>query len=443
MSAKDLSIIILAAGMGTRMQSSLPKVMHPLAHKPLINHVIDTAAQLKPKKIIVVVGPDMPALENAVKPHTTVIQTNRLGTGDALKQALPALKNFKGTVMVLYGDTPLIQAPTLKALHKRHLAKDNPAVTVLGMTPPDPYGYGRLILKSGDILDRIVEQKDANASEAAVTLCNTGLYCIDGKGIQDWAAKITNKNAQKEYYITDLPQIAAKDKRLTAVIHCDYEQVLGVNTRAQLAELEMIFQNEKRATFMEKGVTMQDPSTVYFAADTKIASDVTIEPNVFFGAGVAISKGCHIKAFSHIEGANIAQNVTIGPFARIRPDTQIGENAKIGNFVEIKKSKIGKGSKINHLAYVGDTQMGKDVNFGCGGITANYDGNKKSQTTIEDGVMIGSNATLIAPVKIEKEAFIAAGSTITKKVSKDALGIARARQSEKKGWAKTHCAKKK
>lgn len=436
MSKNPLAIIILAAGKGTRMKSDLPKVMHKVAHLPMINWVINTAQSLNPEKIIVVTGPDMPDLEAACMPHETVVQQERNGTGGAVKVALSKLKGFKGDVLVLLGDTPLITQETLQDLIKARQSDAKTGLSVLGAYMDDPSGYGRLVTGDEDILERIVEHKDASDKEREINIVNIGAFCIDGGKLENLVEQIGNDNAQGEYYITDLPEIAAKEGIITRVHVCyDEEEVQGCNSRIDLAEIENAAQWRMREAVLESGVTMHDPASVYFAHDTKIGKDVTIEPHVVFAPGVNVAEGVYIKAFSHFEGANIGKNVDVGPFARLRPGAEIGEGVRIGNFVEVKKSKIGKRSKINHLAYVGDTQMGEDVNFSAGAITVNYDGFDKHQTVIGDNVMVGSNANLVAPINVGDGAFIAAGSTVNKDVPADALSIARDAPKTYEGWA--------
>lgn len=435
MAKLPLTIIILAAGKGTRMHSDLPKVMHRIAHKPLITHVIDAARALNPEKIICVVGPDMPELEQEVAPVKCVVQKERLGTGHAVKIAIEE-EDIKGDVMVLYGDVPLITPAMLQAFYDRHASPDKPGVTIMSFTPPSPTGYGRLVLNEDEkVVTRIVEEKDASAEEKKITLCNSGLVCIDGAKIKEWCAQLDNNNKQNEYYIVDIPAIAAKEGRISVSIEGDYESLLGINSRDQLALVETIFQNRKRAEMLVNGVTLQDPATVYFAADTEIEADVTIEPHVVFGPDVTIEKGTTIKAFSHIEGAYICANSAIGPFARLRPGTNISHDVQIGNFVEVSRSSIGAGSKAKHHGYISDAVLGKDVNMGCGSITVNYDGIEKHKTIVKDNVMVGCNVNLIAPVTVEENAYIAAGSSVTENVEKDALYVARARGMVREGWA--------
>lgn len=440
----ELAVIVLAAGKGTRMKSSLPKVMHKIAGLPMISHVIRAAEKLKPAHIITVIAPGMDDVAAAAAPHLCAVQKTQKGTGDAVKSALPYLKNFQGDVLILLGDMPLIRTQTLKSLIAARRKNPDIGLAVLGVHLDDPTGYGRMVLNDDGTLDSIIEHKDASAAQKQITLVNTGAFCVDGAELPKWIGAIQNKNAQGEFYITDLPAIAARAARKTAVVVADDAgEVRGCNTRADLAALEYIAQTRLRAASLDGGVTMTDPETVYFSWDTKIGADTVIEPHVVFGPGVSIESGVAIRAFSHIEGASIGKGASIGPFARLRPGAKIGEGAKIGNFVEIKKSAIGARSKIGHLAYVGDTDMGEDVNFSAGAITVNYDGFNKHKTGIGSGAMIGSNVNLVAPVTIGKGAYIAAGSTVAGDVPQDALFVARERGVTKKSWAKNFRAKNK
>lgn len=433
MSNNSLAIVILAAGQGTRMNSIRPKVMHELAGRPMINWLLDSCDELNPDKIVVVTGPDMPDLEAAVKPHKTALQKIRNGTGGAVKCAMDELKDFKGSVLILLGDTPLLEASTMKALVA---ARGDHDLSVLGCVMDNPFGYGRLILNKDGHLEQIVEEKDADEEHKKVQLVNTGAFCVDGDKLTGWLEQLDDKNAQNEFYITQLPEIIAKEKGISTVaIIEDAAQVHGCNTRADLAALEKTLQQKLRKTHMEAGVSMQDPDTVYLWHDTKLAAGVTLEPNIYFGPEVTLDADVHVKAFSHLEGAHVKSGAILGPFARLRPGSEIGENSKIGNFVEVKKSTIGQGSKINHLAYVGDTTMGEHVNFSAGAITVNYDGFEKHQTIIGKNVMVGSNVNLVAPLQINDGAFVAAGSTITEDVPADALSIARDKGKILKGWA--------
>lgn len=426
----ELAVVILAAGRGKRMKSALPKAMHHLAGRPLILWLLESVRVLKPARVIVVTAPDMKGLRDILLPATCVIQSKALGTGDAVKAALPALKGFKGDVLILLGDMPLISVSTMKALIKaRHHDRDT-GLAVLGAYYNPAPAFGRLVEKADGTLAEIVEHKDATPEQRKINLCNTGAFCVDGTRIARWLGKITNKNAQKEFYITDLPAIAAKDGYKTQIaVTDDLDEVQGVNSRVDLAMLEYVVQSSMRLNALESGVTMHDPASVYFSYDTQVGQDVVIEPNVFIGTGVKIGDKVTIRAFSHIEGAMLKTGVSVGPFARLRPGTELGENVHIGNFVEIKNAKLGKGVKAGHLAYIGDAVVGEGTNYSCGAITANYDGVNKHKTVIGKNVMVGSNVNLVAPVTIGDNAYLAAGSTITQDVPKDKLGIARARQS--------------
>lgn len=440
MSKKKLAIIILAAGKGTRMGGQKSKVMHSLSGLPMINWLIKTAEGLNPEKIVVVVGPDMKDLEEAVKPHTSALQKERDGTGGATKVGAHALKDFDGDVLILLGDAPLVSKETMQNLIA---AKQKAGLSMLACVLADPFGYGRVLLDKEGMVEHIVEERDATPEQKQIKLMNAGAFCIDGTQLPGWLSQITSHNAQGEYYLTDLPKIAAEEGFKTAVhVTRDESEIQGCNTFSDLATLERILRRRLCIQAMEKGAQIQDPETTYLHHDTVISKNVIIEPNVFFGPGVEIEEGAHIKAFSHLEGSKIGKNVSVGPFARLRPGTVIENDVRIGNFVEIKKSKIGKHSKINHLAYVGDTDMGPDVNFGAGAITVNYDGFDKHKTKIGKGVMIGSNANLIAPIEIDDGAFVAAGSTIDEDVPADALSITREKGKIREGWAKVYRSKK-
>ncbi len=429
--AQPLAVVILAAGKGTRMKSNKSKVMHEVMGLPMINWVINTSEKLGAEKIITVIGPDMPDLATAAGAHDIIVQRERTGTGSALKTAMPMLEGFKGNVLVLLGDTPLISEETLQGL-----IDAGEEIAVLGVELENPTGYGRLLADEQGTLVAIREEKDADDQEKKVKTVNTGAFCLNAERLDGWIAQLTNDNAQGEYYITDLPEIAAKEGIKTGVhVTQNVNEVKGCNTPLDLAQLEVTAQNKRREEFLLQGVKIQDPGTVYFYHDTEIADGVIIEPSVFFGANVKIKSGVHIKAFCHIEGATVGEGTTLGPFARLRPGTDIGEEARIGNFVEIKKSRVGNRSKISHFGYVGDCQMGEDVNFGCGAITVNYDGHNKFETIIEDNVMIGSNSNLVAPVTVKEGAFIAAGSTITTNVPSDALALERTDLQIREGWA--------
>ncbi len=431
-----LAVVILAAGKGTRMKSDKPKVMHNVLGLPMVNWVINAVETLSPEKVIVVVGEGMQDLIDAAAPHETVVQVKQDGTGSALKSAMPALEGFRGDIMVLLGDTPLISPETLKHLRDVRHVDAVTGISVLGVQLDDPTGYGRLLMNDDGTLRAIREQKDASDAEKQVRIVNTGAFCIDAKRIDRWLSHLSNDNAQGEYYITDLPEIAGRDAIKTHVaVTYDAHEVQGCNTRLDLSNLEQTAQRKLREHLILSGVVMQDPASVYLHHDTQIAAGVIIEPNVYFGPKVTVHEGVHIKAFCHFEDAVIGQNTTVGPFARLRPGTEVGEDVRIGNFVEIKKSQIGDRSKISHLGYVGDTIMDTDVNFSCGAITVNYDGFQKHKTEIGKGVMVGSNVSLVAPVKLDDGAFIAAGSTITTDVPADALSVERGKAEVRTGWA--------
>lgn len=430
--------VILAAGKGTRMKSSLFKVMHPVAHEPMLGHVLRTAKQAGLSPIVVVISESMESVAEYITAQgaQVVYQTEQLGTGHAVLCAKQALQGFEGNITVLYGDTPLITPDTVLNLQECLLSDAHTAVAVLGFEPDDAGSYGRLVVNDEHLLERIVEAKDASADELAIELCNSGVIALRGNVVWDVLAKIDNKNAKGEYYLTDAVAIANASGMRARVVMADAEEVIGVNSRIELAEVESIFQDRMRIHFMEAGVTMQDPTTVYFAADTSIASDCVIEPNVVFGPGVAIGTGTIIKAFSHIEGTVIGEHASIGPFARLRPGNNLGDHVKIGNFVEIKKSEVEAGAKISHLSYIGDASIGEEANIGAGTITCNYDGYKKYRTVIGREAFIGSNTALVAPVVVGEGAIVGAGSVITEDVTPDALALTRSRQENKETWAK-------
>lgn len=436
MKKRPLAVVILAAGKGTRMKSKKPKVMHEIMGLSMIGWVIGVVESLTPDRVVVVVGKGMDDLVKAVAPHETVVQPIQDGTGSALRCAVERLKDFKGDILVLLGDTPLISLQTIQNLIVTRHEDAVTGISVLGAQMDNPTGYGRLLIGADGYLHAIREEKDANDQERSVRIVNTGAFCIDSRRIERWLGNLNNTNAQGEYYITDLPEIAARDGIKTRVcVTLNPQEVMGCNTRVDLSNLEKYAQRRMREYYMNEGVVLQDPDTVYFQYDTKIGEGVLIEPHVYFGSGVEVGDNVHVKAFSHIEGAKIGKGATVGPFVRLRPGSELGEDSRIGNFVEIKQSKIGNRSKVSHLGYVGDTVMGDDVNFGCGAITVNYDGFQKHQTTIGKGVMVGSNANLIAPITIDDGAFIAAGSTITENVPADALSMTRPETQTRMGWA--------
>jgi len=425
--------VILAAGMGTRMKSARHKVLHAIAGKPMLRHLMDSLATLAPARTVVVVGALREQVEAEVASRgEVVVQQPQLGTGHAVQQAEVALADFDGHVLVLYGDAPLVPAATMARL--LDALTDDVAVAVLGFRPADPGRYGRIIAHDGRIA-RMVEYKDASAAERAETLCNSGLMAVRAADLFALLARVTNQNAAGEYYLPDIVGLALADGGTCCVVETDPDEVAGANSRAELAQLEAIFQRRRREALMAAGVSMQAPETIFLCADTDIAADVEIEPFVVFGTGVTIASGTRIRAHSHIEGATIGANCEIGPFARLRPGTVLGEGVKIGNFVETKNAGFGAGAKANHLSYLGDASIGAAANIGAGTITCNYDGFFKYRTVIGAGAFIGSNSALVAPVTIGDGAMVGAGSTITRDVSSDALALVRPEQTQSAGWA--------
>lgn len=428
-----LAVVVLAAGAGTRMKSAIPKVLHPVAGKPMLAHVLASVARLKPAKVVGVIAPGAGTVAKAFAPHPTAVQKAALGTGDAVKAALPNLKGHTGPVLVVYGDSPLITTASLQRLLES-CRKAKASVGVLGFVAKDPSPYGRLIV-NGDALEKIVESKDANAGEKAIDFVNSGVMCLDGALIAELLGAIGNDNIKREFYLTDAVGIA-RARSLHAIAVAGQEaEFLGVNSRAELAAAERAMQQQLRARAMAAGVTMLDPDTVWLSADTRLGSDVTIGPNVRFGPGVTVASGTSILAFCDIEGARIGKGARIGPFTRIRPGSDVGDDVHIGNFVELKATTLKRGAKANHLAYLGDSEIGAASNIGAGTIFVNYDGYGKWRTVVGKDVFIGSNASLVAPVKIGKGANVTAGSTITDDVPPGALAFGRARQETKKGRA--------
>ena len=437
----ELTVIILAAGQGTRMKSSQPKVLHEIAGLPMLGHVIKAAEALNPARICVVTNPALPQVAAAAAPHMVAHQEKALGTGHALKCAIEQLPDITGDVLMLYGDVPLLSAVTLEGFLQHHRQGDFGA-TVLAFVPPEPKGYGRIFQNGDGSLARIVEEADATPEEKLVRLCNAGPLLLKAEGLAQRLGRLEPKNNQGELYVVDLPKILNDDGIACGVIRGEYFELRGINDRAQLAELELGWQHRHRLQVMRSGVTLQDPNTTYFNHDTHIAQDVVIGANVVFGPHVTVESGAVIRPFCHLEGVTVGAGALVGPFARLRPGTTIGADAHIGNFVEIKNADIGQGAKINHLAYVGDADVGARSNIGAGVITANYDGYDKHRTVIGANVMVGSNANLIAPVRVEDGAYVAAGSTITKNVPADALAVSRTQQDIKQGWAATYRARK-
>jgi bifunctional UDP-N-acetylglucosamine pyrophosphorylase/glucosamine-1-phosphate N-acetyltransferase len=431
---RPLAAIILAAGQGTRMKSARHKVLHPIAGKAMLLHLLDSLQSLAPARMVVVVGSAREQVETAVAARnvSVAVQSPQLGTGHAVLQAKDALSDFDGDILVLFGDAPLVTAATMRRLQAA-LGSDVAAV-VLGFRPDDTGAYGRVIATAG-VITKMVEYKDATPAERAETLCNSGLMLVRAADLWPLLARVGNANAAGEYYLPDIIGLLIGDGRTARVIETDPDEVAGVNSRAELAALEARWQARRRIAAMADGVTLIDPGSVFFAHDTAVARDVTIEPFVVFGPGVSIASGTTIRAHSHIEGAVIGEDCDIGPFARLRPGTVLATGVKIGNFVETKKAAFAAGAKANHLSYIGDASIGAKANIGAGTITCNYDGYFKYKTVIGAGAFIGSNSALVAPVNIGDGAIVAAGSTITADVGADALALVRPEQQHKPGWA--------
>ncbi|MDD2869931.1 bifunctional UDP-N-acetylglucosamine diphosphorylase/glucosamine-1-phosphate N-acetyltransferase GlmU [Neomegalonema sp.] len=425
-----LNLVILAAGKGTRMASSRAKVLHEIGGLSLIGHALAGARPLSPGRVAVVVGHDgdsVAAEAARLWPGVaTARQEEQLGTGHAVLQAREVLEGATGDVLVLYGDSPFVSTGTLRRLIAARRA--GAAVGVLGFEPEEPGGYGRLKLAPDGGLDAIVEAKDATPEEAAIRLCNSGVLIFPAERLFGWLDRLSPANAKGEYYLTDVVALARAEGLPCAAVRASAEEVLGVNSRLELAGAEALFQQERRRAVLESGVTMTAPETVFFSHDTRIEPDVLIEPHVVFGPGVHVRGGARIRAFSHLEGAEVASGAIVGPYARLRPGTQVGEGAHVGNFVELKNARLGAGAKANHLAYLGDAAVGAGTNVGAGVITANYDGVSKHRTEIGEGAFIGSNAVLIAPIRVGDGALVAAGSTVLKDIPAEALSVARADQ---------------
>jgi len=432
-----LAVIVLAAGQGTRMKSSKHKVLHPIAGRPMLLHLLGAVADLAPARQVVVVGAGREQVEAAVAGRGVeiAVQTEQLGTGHAVAQAREALADFSGDVLILYGDVPLVRAETMRAMIERLHGADAPACVVLGFRPDDAAAYGRIIAATDGRIERMVEYKDASEAERAVDLCNSGLMAVRVDDLFALLARVGNDNAAGEYYLPDIVMLAAVDGRPSAVIETEAGEVAGVNSRAELAGVEAAWQARRRAEAMRDGATLIAPETVFFAHDTVLGRDVTIEPNVVFGPGAVVEEGAVIHAFCHIEGARVGPGVSVGPFARLRPGAVLEEKARVGNFVEIKNATLGAGAKVNHLSYVGDATVGAAANLGAGTITCNYDGYFKHRTVIGERAFIGSNSALIAPVRIGRDAIVAAGSAVSRDVGDGELRLVRGEQLVKPGWA--------
>lgn len=437
MHSRPLACVILAAGKGTRMKSDLPKVLHRVAGRPMIGHVMAAVAELDPDHVVVVIGPGMEDVAAAVAPYPTAVQQQQRGTADAVRAAFGLLEGFRGDVLVLYGDTPLVTPATLRAMVQARRQAADPAVVVLGMRPDDPAAYGRLILNARGGLEKIVEYLDASEDERRVGLCNAGLMAFDGARMTGLIERIGNCNAKGEYYLTDVVQIARGEAMPCAVVEAAPAEVLGVNARSELAMVERLMQGRLRRSAMDGGATLIDPDSVTFSHDTRLGRDVTVGPSVVFGPGVTVADRVEIRPFCHLEQVTVRSGAVIGPFARLRPGSDIGPDAHIGNFVEIKNASIEAGAKVNHLTYIGDARVGPRANVGAGTITCNYDGFAKHRTDIGAGAFIGSNTALVAPVRIGDGAMVGAGSVITRDVEADAMGVSRARQTTLTGWAAT------
>ncbi len=434
---RPLAVVILAAGAGTRMRSATPKPLHVLGGASLLAHVLRTAAALEPARLVVVTGNGGEAVAAAARSHypgaTIVTQEPQLGTGHAVRCALPALEGFSGDVVVLYADTPFVAPDTLRSMMEARAR--GAAVVVLGFEAVAPGSYGRLVFNTDSGLARIVEAADASPTERMISLCNSGVMAFDCRLGAGWLNRLSNANAKGEYYLTDLVAAARAEGRSCAVVTCPEAETMGVNSRADLAAAEAAFQHRARSAAMEAGVTLTDPATVFLAFDTALECDVVIGPNVVFGAGVRVENGVRINAFCHLEGCVLRAGAEVGPFARLRPGADIGPRARIGNFVEIKNAVLGEGAKANHLSYLGDATIGAGANIGAGTITCNYDGYLKHHTEIGAGAFIGSNSALVAPVRSGAGAYVGSGAVVTQDVAADALAIARARQVNKPGLA--------
>lgn len=431
-----VSLIILAAGQGTRMNSGLPKVLHPLAGAPLLVHAMRSGAAVEPERIVVVAGhgaSDVSAAAQKENPDAVVVrQDEQLGTGHAVLQARDALADFQGDAVVLFGDTPFVRPETIAAMIK---ARRDHAVVVLGFEAADQKGYGRLVL-NGNTLERIVEHKDATDEERAISLCNGGVISADAEVLFDLLAQVTNDNANGEFYLTDIVALARESGHSAGVVTCPESETQGINTRADLSIAEATLQAAARREALGNGVALLAPETVFFSHDTVIGRDALVEQNVVFGPGVTVESGATIRAFSHLEGCHVARGAVVGPYARLRPGAELSEDVRVGNFVEVKNATLAEGAKVNHLSYIGDAEIGAQSNVGAGTITCNYDGVMKHKTRIGARAFIGSNTMLVAPVSVGDEAMTASGSVIVRDIEDGAFSVARARQENKPGLAR-------
>ena len=430
----DLAAVILAAGKGTRMNSNLPNVLHQIGGMPMLGHVLELTKSLKIESPVVVVGHESKPVKDFIKSHkinaACVTQKEQLGTGNALKCAKEALKSFNGNLIVLYGDVPFIENSTIVSMLDQ--LKQGAHLSILGFNTPNPVNYGRLIIGEGNEINEVVEEKDCSSSQKEIKMCNAGIYCGSSKLIFSLLSKLTNQNASNEFYLTDIVKVAKTEGFKTCFIESTSFETQGINSRLDLANAELYYQEQLRQKVLNSGVTLIDPKTIYLSHDTVIGNDTVVQPNVIFGPSVQIGSNVEILSFSHLEGCTIAKGSKIGPFARIRPGTRIEENVKIGNFVEIKKSVFKNGSKANHLSYIGDAQVGSTSNIGAGTVFCNFDGVSKHFTEIGENAFIGSNSSLVAPLKIGSNTLIGSGSVITKDVPSNALAISRPAQKNKK-----------
>ena len=435
--AAPLAVVTLAAGKGTRIKSDLHKVLHPIAGRPMIEHLLASVAELAPERQVVVVGSGRDQLEKQLGGRAAIaVQEPQLGTGHAVQQAEGALAGFSGDVLILYGDVPFVSAATMRAMLDRLHAPDAPEVVVLGFEPAETLQYGRVLAHADGRIAKMVEHKDASEAERACRLCNSGLMAVKAGRLFDLLGKVGNANAQGEYYLVDIVNIANAEGGHCAVVVTDDEgEVAGINSRGELAEAEARWQAARRVRAMAEGATLIAPETVWFAWDTELGRDVTIEPNVVFGPGVRVADGVTIHAFTSLAGAALESGVVVGPYARLRPGAVLKAGSKVGNFVEVKNAVLGEGAKASHLTYLGDADIGAGANIGAGTITCNYDGYFKYRTVIGERAFIGSNSSLIAPVRIGADAIVAAGSAVSRDVDDGELRLVRAEQLVKPGWA--------
>ena len=424
---KNLQIIILSAGQGTRMKSDLPKILHPLGGRPVLYYVLDLAHHMTPQEVVLVVSPSLKDLQTPFN-HQTVVQHPAQGTGDAVKCALPYLK-AEGQVLILFGDTPLIRRETLGRMLTLNHNHPEMAVILLGMRPTDKQNYARLLVNEAGELEAVVEDKDLTPSQKEISLCNSGAMLVRGDLLESFLSALTPHNAAQEYYLTDLVKIARQKGYTCGALEGEASEFMGINTRQDLAQAEAFLQDRWRNKAMTEGVTLVDPQTIYFSYDTKLAPDVRLHPCVVFGPGVTIEKGAEILSFCRLSDTYVGPHALVGPFAHLRGGVHLHEKAEIGNFVEVKKSTFGPKAKAKHLSYIGDADIGPKTNIGAGTITCNYDGFKKSRTQIGEGVFIGSNSSLVAPLSIGDYAIVGAGSVITQDVKSRALAVARGNQA--------------